>query len=76
MSQLAELEQVLRDYVAEQKKCGCPAGLQDLREFRRWKNMPSDGAFDSALLLEINGEIKEKYVMPWDYVGAGERGGD
>lgn len=46
----------LREYAQRQKQCGNPAELKDLREYRRWKNMPQDAAFDAALLAEVNAE--------------------
>lgn len=45
----------LRNYAEAQKACGNPARLQDLREYRNWKNMPQDGAYDEQLLTLING---------------------
>lgn len=50
----AQLLAAMRKYVIDQKQCGNPARMQDLREFRQWKNMPQDAAYDAALLDEIN----------------------
>jgi hypothetical protein len=43
----------MRKYVIDQKECGNPATMKDLREYRSWKNMPQDAEFDRALLEEI-----------------------
>lgn len=48
----------MRNYVIGQHECGYPARLQDLREFRTWKNMPHDSEYDAALLREINGDVQ------------------
>lgn len=49
----------LREYAQRQKQCGYPATLKDLREYRNWKNMPQDSAFDAELLAEVNGQLKD-----------------
>lgn len=44
----------LRKYAEMQKACGYPASLQDLREYRDWKNMPHDPEYDERLLRDVN----------------------
>lgn len=61
-----ELIAVIRAYAESQKACGYPARLQDLKEFRQWKNMPQDPDFDARLLGEVNGvsNLTQEATMP------------
>lgn len=60
MSSYQELQVAMRNYAIDQKACGFPARLSDLRDFRYWKNMPMNDAEDTELLRGINGEPHEK----------------
>jgi hypothetical protein len=54
MATYEELIAAMKQYANEQKACGNPATMKDLREFRQWKNMPQDPEFDWILLEDVN----------------------
>ena len=46
----------LRAYAEAQQACGHPASPDNLRQYRRWKNMPQDADYDGRLLRLISGK--------------------
>jgi hypothetical protein len=50
MTTYDELLIALRKYAKDQEECGNPARMQDLCEFRQWKNMWQNSAEDAQIL--------------------------